>query len=138
MRKFITFITAVCVLFLIKLQWPKIRTNVFMIHHIISMLHCLDHSVKITTRLECKCLFSYSTCISINFFVVFKILVSSVRNIDSNSVQFIVHNPANGVEWEALKPDFIYRGKRAMELPTKVPPGKINDLLMTANHKNFI
>ena len=47
MRKFIMFITAVCVLFLIKLQWPKIRTNVFMIHHIISMLHCLDHSVKL-------------------------------------------------------------------------------------------
>lgn len=50
-------IIAVCVLFLIKLRWPKIRTNVFMIHYIISMLRCLDHSVKITTRLECKCLF---------------------------------------------------------------------------------
>ena len=66
-------------------------------------------------------------------FVVFKILVSSVSNMDdsSSSVFFIVHNPENGDTWEALKPDFIGEGTRAMELPSEVPPGKINVKLMT-------
>ena len=57
MRKFTMFITAVCVLFLIIIISCDGPTNVFIIHQIISILHCLDHSVKITTRLECKCLF---------------------------------------------------------------------------------
>ena len=66
-------------------------------------------------------------------FVVFKILVSSVSNMDdsSSSVFFIVHNPENGVAWKALQPDFIKEGKRAMDLPSEVPPGKINVKLMT-------
>ena len=42
MRNFIMFITAVCVLFsIIRISYDGPRTNVFTIHHIISILHCL-------------------------------------------------------------------------------------------------
>ena len=42
MRNFIMFITAVCVLFwIIRISYDGPRTNVFIIHYIISILHCL-------------------------------------------------------------------------------------------------
>ena len=96
---------------------------------------------KITARLECKCLFLYSTCISINFFVVFKILVSSISNVDdySCSIFFELRNPDNGVYWVATENSlYIRNGKKIMEFPWVVPPGKINDLSMSSNHKSFI
>ena len=66
------------------------------------------------------------------FFVVFKILVSSVSNMDDDSrvVSFDIYNPGNGVLWEALN-ILILEGKKDRELPTEIRPGKINVKLMT-------
>ena len=72
-------------------------------------------------------------CLSIFFAVVFKILVSSVTdmdNSDSGDVSFDVLNPKNGVTWEAINVH-IEEGEKELDLPAEVDPGKINVKLMT-------
>ena len=72
------------------------------------------------------------------FVVVFKILVTSVSNMDDSAANLVFE-----VDNESVFPwmegtVYLLKGNLVMELPEIVTPGKINVKLMTSNHKSFI